>query len=218
MNLQIALPLLVMLMAGPTAGTAAAADPAWMSMESSAMSQPKAAAFRDAMDKLWEDHIIWTRQFIVSAAAGLADKDPATDRLLQNQVDIGNAIKPYYGEAAGNKLSALLKEHIIIAAELVMAAKNGQTAKVEDAKKRWAANADQIADFLSGANPKNWPAADTRQMMREHLGATTDEVVARLGGDWAGDIAAFEKVHAQILHMADMLADGIVKQFPKKFS
>jgi hypothetical protein len=177
----------------------------------------KRMALYNSMRKLWEDHITWTRVFIISAAADLPDKAAATDRLLQNQVDIGNAIKPYYGDAAGDKLAALLKEHITTAAEVVAAAKANDSAKLADANKRWFANADQIADFLNGANPKNWPQAELRSMMRDHLNLTTKEVVARLHGDWAGDIAAYDAVHQQILHMADGLSMGIVNQFPKKF-
>ena len=177
----------------------------------------KEMALHDAMRRLWEDHIIWTRVFIISAAADLPDKAAATERLLQNQADIGNAIKPYYGDAAGDKLTTLLKEHITTAAEIVTAAKAGEKAKQDDATKRWFANADQIADFLSNANPKNWPQAEMRKMMRDHLNLTTEEVVARLQGNWAADIAAFDKVHQQILHMADMLTAGIVKQHSEKF-
>jgi hypothetical protein len=177
----------------------------------------KKMSFHDAMRKLWEDHITWTRVFIISAAGDLPDKATATDRLLQNQVEIGNAIKPYYGDAAGNKLTSLLKEHITIAAEVVAAAKANDSAKLADANKRWFANADQIADFLSGANPKNWPQADMRSMMHEHLDLTTKEAVARLHGDWAADIAAYDAVHQQILKMADGLSMGIINQFPTKF-
>lgn len=181
-----------------------------------AAANDKQTAFQDAMRKLWEDHITWTRVFIISAVADLPDKAAATERLLQNQVDIGNAIKPYYGNAAGDKLTTLLKEHITTAAEVVGAAKANDKAKLDDANKRWVANADQIADFLSGANP-NWPAADMRKMMREHLDLTTAEAVARIKGDWKADIAAYDRVHEQILHMADMLSDGIVKQHSAKF-
>jgi hypothetical protein len=177
----------------------------------------KEAAFQDAMRKLWEDHVTWTRVFIISAAADLPDKPAATERLLQNQVDIGNAIKPYYGDAAGEKLTTLLKEHITTAAEVVAAAKANDKARLADANKHWFANADQTADFLSSANPKNWPAGEMRSMMHDHLNLTTAEVVARLKGDWAADIAAYEKVHEQILHMADMLSNGIVKQHSAKF-
>lgn len=177
----------------------------------------KQAAFQDDMRKLWEDHITWTRLFIVSAAANLPDKAATTDRLLKNQVDLGNAIKPYYGAAAGDKLTTLLKEHITTAAEVVTAAKANDKAKADDATKRWFTNADAIAAFLSGANPTNWPSTATKEMMHDHLNVTTTEVQARLKGDWTADIAAYEKVHEQILHMADMLSDGIMKQFPDKF-
>ena len=137
--------------------------------------------------------------------------------LISLTASFGNAIKPYYGDAAGDKLTALLKEHITTAAEVVAAAKANDSAKLADANKRWFANADQIADFLSGANRKNWPQAEMRSMMHEHLNLTTNEAVARLHGDWAGDVAAYDAVHQQILHMADGLSMGIINQFPKKF-
>jgi hypothetical protein len=169
------------------------------------------------MRKLWEDHVTWTRLYIVSAVADLPDKGAAAQRLLQNQVDIGNAVKPFYGDAAGAKLSALLKDHILIAVELIDAAKAGDAAKKDAAAKRWGANADDIATFLSGANPKHWPLAEMKKMMHDHLALTTTEVVSRLQKDWAADIAAYEKVHEQILKMADMLSSGIISQFPEKF-
>jgi len=177
----------------------------------------KESEFRAVMRKLWEDHITWTRLFIVSAAADLPDKAATTERLLRNQSDIGNAVKTYYGNEAGDKLTALLRDHITIAAELVGAAKAKDNAKVADARTRWNANSDEIATFLSGANSRNWPAADMKKMMREHLDLTTAEATARLSGNWAADIAAYEKVHDQILHMSDMLSSGIIKQFPDKF-
>jgi len=177
----------------------------------------KQLAFHDAMHKLWEDHVMWTRLFLVSAAANLPDKGATTERLLQNQVDIGNAIKPYYGDAAGEKLTALLKTHIVTAAELVAALQANDTAKVQDASKRWTANADEIAAFLSGANPKNWPPAAMKQMMHEHLTLTTVEVQSHLKRDWAADIAAYDKIQNQILTMADGLSDGIINQFPDQF-
>ena len=204
--------LLIIMTGNGAAARTTVASPATDKNESS-----KQAAFQNAMRKLWEDHITWTRVFIISAAGDLPDKDAATQRLLQNQVDIGNAIKPYYGDAAGEKLTTLLKEHITTAAEVVAAAKANDTAKLADANKRWFANADAIAEFLSSANPKSWPAAEMKQMMHDHLNLTTNEVVARLHGDWAGDIAAYDKVHEQILRMADMLSAGIANQYPQKF-
>jgi len=183
----------------------------------SAPSCAKEKELRDAMTKLWEDHITYTRLFIVDAAAGLPEQQATTERLLQNQADIGNAIKAYYGDDAGDKLTALLKTHITTAAELVTAAKAKDKAKQDDATKRWYENADQIASFLAAANAKNWPEGDMKAMMKEHLDLTTAEAVAQLQGDWKASIAAYDKVHTQILHMAGGLTDGIVKQFPDKF-
>jgi hypothetical protein len=173
--------------------------------------------FHDAMRKLWEDHVTWTRLYIVSAAAGLPDAQPTAQRLLQNQTDIGNAIKPFYGDAAGERLTSLLRQHILIAADLVTAAKAGNTNAVQTASAKWNANADQIADFLSAANPKAWPQATMRTEMRHHLDLTLKEAQARLKGDWAADIAAYNEVHTHILGMADVLSAGIIEQFPKEF-
>ena len=179
------------------------------------------AAFHDAMRMLWEDHIVWTRQFIVSAATesdNLPDTGPTVDRLLANQTDIGNAIKPFYGDAAGEALTALLREHILTAADIIAAAKAGDADAVKAASAAWYANADEIATFLSEANPRNWPLDEMKAHMRSHLDLTLEEAVARLEGRYADDIAAYDKVHADILEMADMLSAGIVAQFPSRFA
>jgi len=176
----------------------------------------KAVALHEAMDKLWVEHVAYTRLFIVDAAAGLPEQDATTQRLLKNQDDIGAAVASYYGADAGAKLTTLLREHITTAAQLVAAAKANETAKVEDAKTRWFANADQIAAFLAGANPK-WPEADMKRMMNEHLTLTSDEATAQLQGNYEASIETFDKVQTQILTMADMLSDGIIAQFPDKF-
>lgn len=174
-------------------------------------------AFHDAMRKLWEDHITWTRLYIVSAAADLPDQSATAGRLLQNQVDLGNAIKPFYGDAAGDQLTALLTDHILIAVDLIGAAKVGDAEAFAEANSRWYANADEIAVFLNSANPENWPLDEMKAMMKMHLDMTLQEAAARLNGDFAADIAAYDQVHVDILKMADMLSDGIINQFPKMF-
>jgi hypothetical protein len=174
-------------------------------------------AFHDDMRKLWEDHITWTRLVIIGVFEDLPDLDPTVQRLLQNQVEIGDAIKPFYGEEAGEQLTALLTDHILIAAEILQAAKSGDTAALEDAVERWYANGDDIAVFLNSANPKHWPLEEMKAMMREHLDLTLKEAVAYLEGDYDASIAAYDAVHLQALAMADMLSEGIIKQFPRKF-
>jgi hypothetical protein len=172
---------------------------------------------RNAMRQLWEEHIVYTRNFIISSVGDLEDTGKIAERLLRNQDDIGNAIKPIYGEEAGNKLAALLREHILIAADIVKAAKAGDSEGVAKGQKKWIGNADDIAVFLSGANP-NWPVQTLKDMLYKHLAFTTTEVVSRIKKDWPADIDAYDKGHAHMLMFADILTEGIVKQFPKKFT
>jgi hypothetical protein len=172
---------------------------------------------RTTMRKLWEDHIQFTRMYIVSVAADLPDVEPTAARLLQNQTDIGSAIKPYYGDEAGNQLTALLKEHIQGAVDILAAAKAGDDAKVEEASNAWYANADEIATFLSAANPQNWPEDAVKEEMKMHLDVTLAEAVLHLQGNSEGSIQGYDDVHDHILGLADTLSTGIIAQFPDKF-
>jgi len=201
------------------------------------------------MRKLWSDHVIWTRLYIISAVAGphgvtdvaehlplgeagvavastaqaalnvlpMSDADAAAGRLLKNQDDLGNAIIPYYGKDAGEKLTALLKQHIMIAVELIAAAKSDDQKKFESEDQKWFKNAEEIAAFLSGANP-NWTKHDLVDLLNLHLNLTKGEVTARLKKNWDGDVKAFDDIFTEILTVSDALSDGIIKQFPEKFS
>jgi len=190
--------------------------------ESAPGSQHSAAitkrALHDGMRQLWIDHVTWTRLFIVSFFEDLPDLQATTDRLLQNQVDIGDAVKPFYGKAAGNELTALLEEHILTAADLLAAAKAGDTAAFEQASELWYANAREIARFLHDANPDTWPLRELRAMMKTHLDLTLQEASHQLSGDYAASVADYDAVEAEIIHMADMLSSGIVAQFPDRFA
>jgi hypothetical protein len=174
-------------------------------------------AFHDQMRKLWEDHVTWTRLAIVTFADGSAGFGATAGRLLQNQTDIGDAIKPYFGDAAGNQLTALLHDHITIAVELLQAAKAGDSAAFADASARWYANANDIADFLAAANPRFWPQDEMRAAMKTHLDQTLAEASDELTGKYAASVADYEAIHEHILMMADILSDGIIRAFPNRF-
>lgn len=177
---------------------------------------PKMVQLKTDMQKVWIDHTIWTRSYIVSAISNRPDQQDVLDRLLQNQQDIGNLIKPYYGEAAGNKLADLLREHILIAGKIVAAAKAGNQADVKKLEADWHRNADDISKFLSAANP-NWQFKTLQDMLYAHLQLITEIVLNCLKGDWKADIAATDKNEIHMIHLADILTEGIVKQFPEKF-
>jgi hypothetical protein len=172
---------------------------------------------RLALRKLWSDHVIWTRGYIIAAAAGTPDADAAAGRLLANQEDIGAAVAGFYGKDAGDRLTELLKEHILIAVDLVAAAKSGDQPAFVTHDARWTRNIETIARFLAGANP-HWNERDVLDLLALHLKLTKDETVARITGDWAADVKAFDDIFTEIMVLADALHDGIVAQFPERFA
>lgn len=173
--------------------------------------------FENEFRRLWIDHVLWTSNYITSATtAGAEDQKQVLARLLKNQEDIGNSIKPYFGEAAGAKLTELLKEHIVIADDIVEAAKSGQGAKVNQLNKEWYRNADDIAAFLSGANP-NLKNEDVKKLLYKHLELVTNDLTASLVKDWEARIVSIDEGVSHIIMMADAISDAVVKQFPNKF-
>ena len=211
-NAAAAFALLVSgLMAGSPAPARAAAG-----VEMAIPADNRRIALRESMRKLWADHVIWTRAYVVAAVAGSPDAADVAARLLKNQAEIGEAFAPYYGKEAGAKLAGLLKQHILLAADVVDGAKTGDAEKYRTADARWHQNAADIAAFLNSLNP-NWPEKDTVAMFNEHLALTTKEAVSRLDKKWPDDIAAFDEIFRQMMLMADDLFSGIVNQFPEKF-
>jgi hypothetical protein len=166
--------------------------------------------------ELWEDHVNWTRNVIFCLVDGLPGSDQAVARLMKNQEDIGDLIKPFYGEEAGNRLTILLKEHISIAAEVINAAKVGDEYTLKIVNEKWYDNANEIAMFLCTTNHK-LDCYSIRMMMRYHLKLTSDEAICRINRDYDNDIIITDKVHKEIRVMSDMIYEAIVKQFPNKF-
>ncbi|MDQ3899366.1 MAG: hypothetical protein M3319_02555, partial [Actinomycetota bacterium] len=179
---------------------------------------PKASALHDNMRALWQDHGTWTRLAIVSFADNSPDLQATQDRLLANQTEIGNAVKPYYGDDAGNKLTALLQQHIVNAVGVLKAAKSGNPAEVDQAKAAFYANGNQIADFLHAANPGNWPLDAVNNMMKTHLDQVVEMGSDELTHHYAESVGVWNGYRDHILAMADTLSNGIVKQFPNRFA
>jgi hypothetical protein len=164
---------------------------------------------RDTMRRLWDDHVLLTRFFLLSSLADLQDKETAFLRLAKHQSDIGNAVKSVLGEAAGEKLTALLKDRVQIAADLIAANKANDSAKKADMVKKLQANSDDIGTFLTGVNPQAWPDQVVKGVLREHTDLLISAIDARVRQDWNADMTAFEKSRAQIRLMADLMANGL---------
>ena len=168
------------------------------------------------MRELWAEHVIWTRNFIMSVADNTTDKAAVTERLLNNYDDMADAMRPYYGDENASEFGELIEDHLLIAASLVEAAKAGNSTAAADAENKWYENADEIAAFESSINPY-WNETALITMWHDHLKLTKDEAVARLTKDYTADIAAYDQIAALANMMADSMSEGIRKQFPDRF-
>lgn len=168
------------------------------------------------MNLAWEQHIMWTRMLLISIAENLKDLDATKARLLQNPKDTANIFRIYYGNAVANKIQELLTEHLVIGNDLIVALKNNNQSLAKELNDKWYKNADAMADAFSSINPF-YPKEQVRNMLYEHLKLTTDEVSARLKGDYTADIKAYDMVQKEILNMSQFFVNGIVRQFPNLF-
>jgi hypothetical protein len=175
-----------------------------------------AITFKTTMRKLWEEHIFWTRNVIFCLVDDLPGNVQAVKRQLQNQIDLGNAIKPYYGDAAGDKLTELLYTHVNTTTDIIKAAITRDTSVINDVNKKWFANAEDIVQYLHKLNP-DWAIGDLRKMLHNQMQLTAESAGERLKKNYDADVVAFDKVHEGVLIMSDTLADGMIIQFPKKF-
>lgn len=169
-------------------------------------------ALLNQLRMLWEQHVHWTRSFIISTAANLGDLDATTKRLLRNPSDFADLLRPFYGDQIANQFKDLFTQHLLIAADLVNAAKNNNTNAVDEARKKWYANADEIAAFLAHINPF-WDESRWKELLYSHLQMTEKEAVLRLTGKYAEDIAIYDQIEAEALMMADYMFYGIANQF-----
>lgn len=199
------------------AATQVATPPATPAMEHASMDTSAQVTLYTTMHTLWAQHMEWTFATVDAFFHEPDALEAKLNRLLQNQKDIGQAIAAYYGQEAGDQATKLLTEHIQGAVPVLTAAKKGDNAALEKALAAWQANAKQIADFLSAANPENWPASATEPMMKGHIDTTTTYAVDLLKGDHAKAIKDYDEAESHMLMLADTLAKGIIAQFPDKF-
>lgn len=168
------------------------------------------------MRELWEEHIAWTRMAIISMVENLSDVDLVTKRLLRNPSDFAMVLSSLYGDKIASKFEELFKDHLVIASELVKAVKSGDDKAAEDAEKRWYDNADKLAKFLASINPY-WTEDLWKDMLYKHLDQTKYQAASRIKKNYEDDIKIYDDIQNQVMKMADMMSEGIMRQFPNKF-
>lgn len=168
------------------------------------------------MRLLWEQHTAWTRMTINSIVFSLPNERQTTARLLRNPKDFADAFRLFYGDTIASKLGDLLTEHLVLAAQLVKAAKADNGPEADAIERKWYDNADAIANLLGMINPY-WTVEEWRAMLYEHLRLVKAEAVDLLRGNYQAAVDDYDEAEAQALIMADTLSSGIIMQFPERF-
>jgi len=167
---------------------------------------------RDRFRILWEQHDVWTREVINGIVFELPNLEFTTARLLRNPVDMAKEFGRFYGPLVQSRLEELFTEHLVLAAELVVAAKAGDNEAVEDTRRRWYENGDDLARFLSSINPF-WSYRRWLELIFHHLDLVEKEAVFLLTERFEENIAIYDEIEEQSLVMADFMAMGIINQF-----
>lgn len=154
---------------------------------------------------------------IISLVFNLPDIEFVLTRLLRNATDMGELLRPYYGDAVADEYSRLVKEHLTTAAELVKAVLAGNTEQAMKLEKDWYRNADDLAVFLNKISPYI-NLEGIRKMFYDHLTLTKMEVICMIDRNFELDIEVFDQIELEALAMADMISEGIFKMFPSVFT
>lgn len=186
-----------------------------LQMEERCISQTE-LDYRNDMRSLWEEHVAWTRMAIISLVFDLLDLNEVLTRLLKNADDMGDMIRRLYGDEVAVTYSQLIKDHLLIAADLVKAALAGNEQRAQEAEAKWYENADDIARFLNSVNPFLTEEA-VREMFYKHLDLTKQEAVFMINKEFEKDIAVYDEIEKQAREMADAISDAMVLHYADMF-
>lgn len=164
--------------------------------------------------KVWADHVFYTRNYLISVLSNIEDVGEISSRLLQNQEDIGNLLRPYYDSATVDHLVELLKSHVTILVDIIAASLAQQP--TEELVTNWRTNCEQIVKQLEEMN-SYWEQSPLESLWSMHLTLTLNEVQYRLIKNWSSDIMNFDKITENIYAISDCIVKGVVMQNKIKF-
>jgi len=193
------------------------ASPAF-AREKTMKESPKGVELRLALRDLWIGHIFWVRSVVYATKSGDTEAAKvAEENVVKNAKDIAGAVASFYGEEAGDKLFNLLVGHYGAIKEYLTTSVAGDMAGKDAAVDKIKKNADELAAFLNSANPKNWPKDTLVSLLVAHGGHHIAQIDAVVAKDYGTEATVWENMKKHIYTIADALAGGIEKQFPKKF-
>lgn len=185
-----------------------------------AVTAPSTVNLHAAMQDLWHQHVVATRDYALAIYAGdEAAARAAQDAEVGNGHDIANAVAGVYGADAGEGIFKLLAGHVGGVNALTIASKNGDTEAQSAAMNDLSDNALQIAEFLAGANPDNWTVDGINGALLTHAGHHWKQIdLLMTHAPQADQDAEWTAMQQHMDMIAGVLADGIAKQFPGKFN
>lgn len=165
---------------------------------------------------VWDEHVFYTRNAIISILENLADAEYVTNRLIENQNNIGNLMRPYYSADVVDEYVSLLKDHIALVAEFAKAVRDKKD--IMPIQSQMQSNSAAIVSFLNTADPNRWSTTVVNNLWSKHMDYTAQQVMSRVNKEWLTDIAAADENHKVITEFADLFGNGIVFQNLEKFS
>lgn len=193
------------------------AQPAQAAAVSAPVVAPAAPELHAALRELWHGHIATTRDYALAVHAGnKAAETKAADAVVANAKQIADAVAGFYGKPAGDGLLKLLAGHWGGVKALTDSTKAGDKAGEQKAMETLASNATAIAKFLAGANP-NWTEASLQGALMMHGNDHKTQLDEMMSNAPAAEQAkSWTEMQAHMNMIADVLSDGIAKQFPHK--
>lgn len=168
-----------------------------------------APTVKETARKLFTDHAMYIKFYIESFGNNLKDVDVITARLLKNQDEIGEFVRPIVGEENGNKLAKLLREHIMASIGALKAMKSGDVKQVNDAEKVVFANSKEVATLLSSFNPKILPLEAMIREFSHHNEYILQIATLCKEGKYEEEVKTFDAYFNHMITFSDMIAAAL---------
>ena len=166
----------------------------------------------NTLRKFWMELPMWRRAYLVSYVAGFGDLEIIGSKLYNTPTDLGNVLEAFFGSSIARTIENMIREQIVIGAEILRAEKTGDTQTINQNTERLYQNADRIAAYLAQINP-NWDEQTWKNLLYDYYKTTILEMVLILSGKYTESVTLYESMEDQALSIADYMAKGMIPYF-----